>query len=77
MNPLSLITKGLLGDLIRVTKNYLYPFDIIIDYGEKIINIETEDNELSIIVEQPVLIVQAGQENIDVIIEQSNITLED
>jgi hypothetical protein len=69
MNPLSLITKGLLGDLIRITKNYLYPFDITIDYGEKIIDIEVEDNELSILIEQQLLTVETGEEKIEIILE--------
>jgi hypothetical protein len=67
----------MLGDLIEITKNYLFPFNITIDYGERVIEIEVEDNELSVLIEQPVLTVQAGQENIEVIIEQPNITLED
>jgi len=78
MNPLSLITRGLLGDgRGEINIYYQFPFDITIDYGEKIINVEVEDNELSVLIEQPVLTVQAGQENIDVVIEQPNITLED
>ena len=77
MNPLSLITKGLLGDLIRITKNYLYPFDITIDYGEKIIDIEVEDNELSILIEQQLLTVETGEEKIEIILDQPIVTVND
>jgi hypothetical protein len=74
VNPLSLITRGLLGDLIRVTKNYFFPLDITIDYGAKIIDVLVEENNLLVETEQELVTVIAGQE--DLIVEIKPIDVE-
>ena len=73
MNPFSLITKGLLGDLIRVTKNYFFPLDITIDYGSKIIDVLVEENNLLVEIEQELVTVIAGQEDLSVEINPINV----
>jgi len=77
MQPISLLTKGLISQKGEIINNYFFPFQISIDYGEKIINVEVEDNELFVLIEQPVLTVQAGQENIEVTLDQPDITVKD
>lgn len=74
MNPLSLITHGFLGDgRGDITTNFLFPFDITIDYGAKVIEVLLEDINLLVETEQEVVIVEAGQENLNVEIESINV----
>jgi len=74
MNPLSLITRGLLGDgKGEITNNFYFPFDITIDYGSKIIEVLLEDVNLLVEIEQEAVIVEAGQEDLVVEIEPINI----
>ena len=58
-----------------MTKNYYYPFEVIIDYGEKIINISLEDINLLVEVNQENLTIGAGEEKIDVIFEQPDVKI--
>jgi len=74
MNPWSLITKGLISPY-NIFRNYYYPWDIIIDYGEKIINISLEDINLLVEVNQENLTIEAGEEKIDVIFNQEDVTI--
>jgi hypothetical protein len=78
MNPLSLISRGLLGDgRGEINIYYEFPFNITIDYGAKQIDVLVEDETLDIVVEQEVLNVEAGQENIDITLDQPDVTIED
>jgi len=70
MLPISLLTKGFISTL----KNYFsYPFDVTIDYGEKIIDVLVEDIDLLVETEQEVLTIEAGQEDLTVEIESINV----
>jgi len=73
MNSLSLITKGLLGDVIK--RYYTLPFNITIDDNEKNVEVLIEDVNLLVTIEQPILDVQAGQESIEVTLDQPGVTV--
>ena len=73
MNSLSLITKGLLGDVIK--RYYTLPFNITIDDNEKNVEVLIEDVNLLVTIEQPILTVQAGQESIEVTLDQPDVTV--
>lgn len=70
MQPIALLTKGFISTL---KKFYEFPFDVIIDYGEKIVDVLVEDVDLLIETEQQVLTIEAGQEDLTVEIESINI----
>jgi hypothetical protein len=74
MNPLSLITKGFLGDgRGEVINNFYYPFTIDIDYGVKNVDVLVEDIDLLVETEQKILTVETGQEDLTVEIESINV----
>ena len=74
MQPISLVTKGMISPRELIT-NFSFPFNIAIDYGEKIINLSIEDETLDVVIEQENINVQAGQEEIDVTLDQPNVEI--
>lgn len=74
MNPLSLITKGIIG---RINKDYKYPFDISVDFEEKIITVLVEDGQLDVVVEEQNIDVTTGEEIIEVVLDQPNVSVQD
>jgi hypothetical protein len=74
MIPISLLTKGFIS---AEDINYYLPFEITIDYGEKIIEVLVEDETLDIVIEQENINIEAGQEDIEVILDQPNVTVQD
>jgi hypothetical protein len=73
MQPISLLTKGLISQKGEIINNYFFPFQISIDYGSKIIEVLLEDVNLLVEIEQEAVIVEAGQEDLTVEIETINV----
>ena len=74
MQPISLLTKGYISTL---NKFYEFPFAISIDYGAKQIDVLVEDVDLLVETEQGILTIEAGQENIEIILDQPDVTVND